>query len=72
MRQKEIELLLRYYIHKEERLRMDITDYEDRYHLRKCDQVDHLESIIAITRYQAFQEFCNEIFRLLNLSNSDI
>lgn len=72
MRQREIQALLEYYINKEERLRMDITDYEDRYHLRKTDQVDHLESIIAITRYQAFQEFCNEVFRLLNLANSDI
>lgn len=69
MRQKEIELLLRYYISKEERLHMDIVDYADRYRLRECDQVDHLESIIAITRYQAFKEFFSEIMDILTTLN---
>lgn len=69
MRQREIELLLQYYINKEERLHMDIIDYSDRYRLRNCDQVDHLESIIAITRYQAFKEFFSEIMEILTTTN---
>lgn len=69
MRQKEIEMLLKYYISKEERLHMDIVDYSDRYRLRECDQVDHLESIIAITRYQAFKEFFSEIMDILTTLN---
>lgn len=68
MKQREIENLLNYYIQKEARLHCDIIDYSDRYRLRDCDQVDHLESIIAITRYQAFLEYSKEISRLLEIN----
>lgn len=66
MRQKDIDLLYNYYVQKEARLHMDVIDYEDRYRLRSCDQIDHLESIIAITRYEAFKEYFNEIIHLLS------
>lgn len=68
MKNKEIEKLLNYYIQKEARLYCDIIDYADRYRLRDCDQLDHLESIIAITRYQAFLEYSNEVSRLLEIN----
>lgn len=67
MKQRELEKLLNYYVNKEVRLHCDIVDYADRYRLRDCDQVDHLESIIAITRYQAFIEYSKEISRLLEI-----
>ena len=69
MRKREIELLFKYYVEKEARLHMDVIDYEDRYRLRSCDQVDHLESIIAITRYEAFREFFNEMLHILLAEN---
>lgn len=69
MTQNEIELLLRYYNAKSDRLHLDILDYADRYRLRDCDQIDHLESIIAITRYETFNEVFHEILRLLKDCN---
>lgn len=50
MKQKEKELIYQYWHLKDLRLSDDVATYEDRYKIRKCDEVDHLESIIAITR----------------------
>lgn len=39
--------------------------------LRKCDEVDHLESIIAITRQKMFNEVMLEISQILELGPYD-
>lgn len=67
MKTKEKEILYNYIYHKDLRLTDDIVTYENRYRVRECDEVDHLESIIAITRKKAFDEFTLEIFKLLNI-----
>ncbi|MDE6020973.1 MAG: hypothetical protein K2H01_08275 [Ruminococcus sp.] len=73
MRRREIELLLNYYLHKTQHLRNDVTDLSDRYNLRRVDEVDHLESIIAIVRLKAFEEFMADIIQILHLTDdSDI
>ena len=71
MRQKEKDDLLAYWYHKDLRLSDDVVTYEDRYRLRKCDEVDHLESIIAITRQKMFNEVMFEIFQILELGPYD-
>ena len=48
MRENEKNLLYQYYFAKEMRLKDDIATYEDRYKIRYCDEVDHLESNISI------------------------
>lgn len=69
MRKREIELLLNYYLHKTNHLRNDVTDLSDRYNLRRTDEVDHLESIIAIVRLKAFEEFMGDIIHILHLTD---
>lgn len=71
MKQKELEKLYAYYLSKYDRLHTDVVDYTDRYRIRDCDQLDHLESIIAITRLQAFEEFALEVSRLLEIGVFD-
>lgn len=39
--------------------------------MRKTDEVDHLESIIAITRQKMFNEVMLEIFQILELGPYD-
>lgn len=71
MKQSEKDILIKYFYHKEQFLENDIVGYGNKYLLRDCDQVDHLESIIAITRKQAFIEFKNDVERLLKLPPYD-
>lgn len=71
MKQKEKDDLFSYCYHKDLRLSDDVVTYEDRYRLRKCDEVDHLESIIAITRQKMFNEVMLEIFQILDLGPYD-
>lgn len=71
MKQKEKDDLFSYSYHKDLRLSDDVVTYEDRYRLRKCDEVDHLESIIAITRQKMFNEVMLEIFQILELGPYD-
>lgn len=71
MTSKELELVIKYFYNKDQFLKNDIVTYSDRYRLRNCDQVDHLESIIAITRFEAFTEFRNELSHLLKISPYD-
>lgn len=42
-----------------------------RYKIRKCDEADHLESIIAIIRQKMFNEVMLDIFRILELGPYD-
>ncbi len=67
MREKEKELLLRYYYNKDLRLQDDVVTYENRYRVRDCDEIDHLESIISIVRKKMFQEIMLEVFQLLKV-----
>ena len=67
MREKEKEKLYQYYFNKELRLMDDIVTYENRYRVRDCDEVDHLESIISIVRKKMFDEVMFDVFRLLNI-----
>ena len=71
MKQKEKELIYQYWYLKDLRLSDDVATYEDRYKIRKCDEVDHLESIIAITRQKVFNEVMGDIFRILELGPYD-
>lgn len=68
MREKEKEKLYQYYFNKELRLMDDIVTYENRYRVRDCDELDHLESIISIVRKKMFDEVMFDVFRLLNIS----
>lgn len=67
MKEKEKELLLQYYYNKDLRLQDDIVTYENRYRVRYCDEIDHLESIISIVRKNMFNEVMFEVFQLLKL-----
>ena len=71
MKQKEKDDLFSYWYHQDLRLSDVVVTYEDRYRLRKCDEVDHLESIIAITRQKMFNEVMLEIFQILELGPYD-
>lgn len=67
MTQHEKDLLMAYIYNKQTRLEQDSRLMIDKYNLRKCDEVDFLENIIATTREKAFKDFCFDIIRLLNL-----
>lgn len=67
MTEKEKEKIYDYWYHKNLKLQDDVVTYENRYLIRDCDEEDHLESIISITRKKAFDEFTLDIFKLLNL-----
>ncbi len=71
MNKSEREKIYQYWYRKDLRLSDDVVTYEDRYRLRKCDEVDHLESIIAITRQKMFNEVMLEIFQILDLGPYD-
>lgn len=67
MKEKEKELLLQYYYNKDLRLQDDIVTYENRYRVRYCDEIDHLECIISIVRKNMFNEVMFEVFQLLKV-----
>lgn len=67
----EREKIYQYWYLKDLRLSDDVVTYEDRYKIRKCDELDHLESIIAITRQKMFNEVMGDIFRILELGPYD-
>ena len=71
MNKSEREKVLQYWYLKDLRLTDDVVTYEDRFRVRKCDEVDHLESIIAITRQKMFNEVMLEIFQILELGPYD-
>ena len=71
MNKSEWEKIYQYWYRKDSRLSDDVATYEDRYKIRKCDEVDHLESIIAITRQKMFNEVMLDIFRILELGPYD-
>lgn len=72
MNKSEREKIYQYWYRKDLRLTDDVATYEDRYKIQKCDEVDHLESIIAITRQKMFNEVMLDIFRILELGPYDI
>lgn len=71
MNKSEREKLYQYWYNKDLRLSDDVATYEDRFKIRKCDEADHLESIIAITRQKMFDEVMLDIFRILELGPYD-
>ena len=71
MNKSEREKVLQYWYLKDLRLTDDVVTYEDRYKIRKCDEADHLERIIAITRQKMFNEVMLEIFQILELGPYD-
>lgn len=71
MNKSEREKILQYWYLKDLRLSDDVVTYEDRYKIRKCDELDHLESVIAITRQKMFNEVMGDIFRILELGPYD-
>lgn len=71
MNKSEREKILQYWYRKDLRLSDDVVTYEDRYKIRKCDELDHLESVIAITRQKMFNEVMGDIFRILELGPYD-
>lgn len=72
MNKSEREKIYQYWYRKDLRLSDDVVTYEDRYKIRKCDEADHLESIIAITQQKMFNEVMLDIFRILELRPYDI
>lgn len=71
MNKSEREKIYQYWYRKDLRLTDDVATYEDRYKICKCDEADHLESIIAITRQKMFNEVMLDIFRILELGPYD-
>lgn len=71
MNKSERDKIYQYWYRKDLRLSDDVATYEDRYKIRKCDESDHLESIIAITRQKMFDEVMLDIFRILELGPYD-
>lgn len=71
MNKSERDKIYQYWYLKDLRLSDDVATYEDRYKIRKCDEADHLESIIAITRQKMFDEVMLDIFRILELGPYD-
>lgn len=71
MNKSDREKIYQYWYRKNLRLTDDVATYEDRYKVRKTDEVDHLESIIAITRQKMFNEVMLDIFRILELGPYD-
>lgn len=71
MNKSEREKILQYWYLKDLRLSDDVVTYEDRFKIRKCDELDHLESVIAITRQKMFNEVMGDIFRILELGPYD-
>lgn len=71
MNKSEREKIYQYWYNKDLRLTDDVVTYEDRYKVRKCDELDHLESVIAITRQKMFDEVMGDIFRILELGPFD-
>lgn len=71
MNKSERDKIYQYWYRKDLRLSDDVATYEDRYKIRKCDEADHLESIIAITRQKMFNEVMLDIFRILELGPYD-
>ena len=67
MNKSERDKIYQYWYLKDLRLSDDVATYEDRYKIRKCDEADHLESIIAITRQKMFDEVMLDVFRILEL-----
>lgn len=60
-------ILRHYYYNKDLRLQDDIITYENRYNVRSCDEIDHLESIISIVRKRMFEEAMLEVFQVLKI-----
>lgn len=71
MNKSERDKIYQYWYLKDLRLSDDVATYEDRYKIRKCDEADHLESIIAITRQKMFDEVMLDVFRILELGPYD-
>lgn len=67
MTQSEKDLLSAYIYNRQSSLEQDTKLMIDKYNLRKCDEIDYLENIIAITREKAFNEFAFDIVRLLKM-----
>lgn len=67
MTQLEKEKLIRYIYNKQTSLEQDTRLMLDKYNLRKCDEIDYLENIIAITRQKAFNDYMFDVIRLLDL-----
>lgn len=68
MRKQERINIVEYLYHMEARLEEAVRDCSYRYIRRDVDEVELLEESIAKTRLKAFQEFSNDICRILKLT----
>lgn len=67
MTQKEIELLLSWFVNEEIRLSNDVSQLQQNIRFRPIDSVDCLELILATNRLQNFRDFMRVTRRLLSL-----
>ena len=71
MRKKERINIVEYLYHMEARLEEAVRDCAYRYIRREIDEVELLEEMIAKIRLKAFQEFSNDILRILELTEEE-
>ena len=67
MNRKEQEILLAYLTNELIRLENDVTDCQNRMRWRRPDEVDCIETVIAIARLNAFKEFQSAVLAILSL-----
>ncbi|MBR5363329.1 MAG: hypothetical protein IK134_08410 [Oscillospiraceae bacterium] len=69
MKQKEIEILLAWFINEEFRLEDQMHELRQRIRFRRITLEDNIEMILLQQRIDDFQEFRLNCVRLLNLDN---
>ena len=67
MREREIELLLEYFLHTLTYLEQDVQQLQQNIRYRRIDAVDCLELCLALERLNAFKKFSSEVQQLLKL-----
>ena len=67
MREREIELLLEYFLHTLTYLEQDVQQLQQNIRYRRIDAVDCLELCLALERLNAFKKFSSEVRQLLKL-----
>lgn len=71
MNRKEQEILLEYLLNELIRLENDVTDCQNRMRWRRPDEIDCIETAIAIARLNAFKEFSAAVTAILSLNNDN-
>lgn len=67
MRQREVEMLLAYFLNYRTVLEGDVTQLRNNIRYRSVDQVDCLEMALALERLNAFDNFTKNVRAILHL-----